>query len=138
VRLHKPLKRTPLKKQGWSGRAARTPIKKRRTKPRRGPLRDKNYLAFIRQQECVIGYSAALLRTDCRGRIEAAHVGLRGLSQKSSDHQTIPLCAGHHRIHTDSQHNLGKNFWEVHGLNRDRLMRIFRERYLDAIGFGNG
>jgi hypothetical protein len=51
--------------------------------------------------------------TTCR--IEAAHTGPHGLSQKSSDLSAIPLCARHHRTGDDSYHKLGpRKFAEVH------------------------
>src|SRR5579862_8878109 len=63
------------------------------------PARSAAYLAWIRTQPCLI----------C-GRtrwIEAAHTGLRGPAQKSSDYSAIPLCAAHHRTGRDSYHRLG-------------------------------
>jgi predicted nucleic acid binding AN1-type Zn finger protein len=33
----------------------------------------------------------------CDGAVEAHHAGERGLGQKCSDRETIPLCAAHHR-----------------------------------------
>jgi hypothetical protein len=37
----------------------------------------------------------------CGGVVEADHAGRRGLGQKCSDDQTIPLCTEHHRQRTD-------------------------------------
>jgi hypothetical protein len=62
-------------------------------------------------------------------RTEAAHVGVRGLGQKSSDRSAIPLCAEHHRLGRDSHHRLGKRFWEHHGLDRDALIAELNRRY---------
>src|SRR4029434_7903636 len=56
----------------------------------------------------------------CRTRraVEAAHTGPHGLSQKSSDLCTIPLCVKHHRTGNDSYHKLGpRRSAEVHQLN---------------------
>ena len=74
------------------------------------PVRDPEYLRFIRGQPCCV----------C-GRtwgIEAAHTGPRGLGQKASDHSCIPLCWKHHRTGRDSYHTLGRvTFSEAHSLD---------------------
>jgi hypothetical protein len=74
------------------------------------PARSAAYLAWIRTQPCVV-----CGRT---GWIEAAHTGLRGLGQKSSDYSAIPLCAVHHRTGKDSYHRLGaRQFAQTHNLD---------------------
>lgn len=101
---------------------SRSPIKRRRPgKPRRGRVRDPKYLAWLREQWCAIcefrpGSEAGT------GHIEAAHVGERGLGQKSDDRAAIPLCVRHHRTGADSHHVLGKKFWAHHRLDRDLLV----------------
>ena len=60
------------------------------------PVRDPAYLAFIRSLPC-----AVCPRTP--PRVEAAHVGRRGLGQKCSDREAIPLCSLHHQ----EQHRIG-------------------------------
>lgn len=62
-------------------------------------------------------------------RTEAAHVGQRGLSQKCSDRETIPLCAFHHRTGPESHHRLGKLFWKHHGLDRYELIRELQSQF---------
>jgi len=80
------------------------------------PARSAVYLAWIRTQPCVV----------C-GRtrwIEAAHTGLRGLGQKSSDYSAIPLCAMHHRTGKDSYHRLGaRQFAQTHNLDIHGMVR---------------
>ena len=74
------------------------------------PVRNPGYLRWIRTLPCSV----------CRTTkaVEAAHTGPHGLSQKSSDLSTIPLCAKHHRTGDDSYHQLGpRKFAEVHQLN---------------------
>jgi hypothetical protein len=74
------------------------------------PVRHPGYLQWIRSLPCSV----------CRTTraVEAAHTGLHGLSQKSSDLCAIPLCARHHRTGDDSYHKLGpRKFAEVHQLN---------------------
>jgi hypothetical protein len=81
-------------------------------KPARNPV----YLAWIRTQPCVV-----CGRTQ---RIEAAHTGLRGLGQKSSDFSTIPLCETHHRTGKDSYHRLGaRKFAQLHNLDIHNIVR---------------
>ena len=97
------------------------PRLKRPGPPRRGRVRDRKYLAWIRRFACAV----CLLNRPT----EAAHVGRRGLSQKCSDRETIPLCAEHHRNGKDSYHKLGKRFWEHHGLDRDALIGNYIHEY---------
>jgi hypothetical protein len=110
------------------------PVPKKRAQIRKGPTRDPEYLDWIRSLPCLLccrqpgGFrgSCALQNT----RTEAAHVGARGLGQKASDRETIPLCAYHHRIGATSHHTLQKHFWTHHRLDRDELVRDLNERYL--------
>ena len=54
-------------------------------------MRDKAYLAFIRQQPCCIP------NHDCQGPIDAHHAAKRsGMGLKASDHDTLPLCRQGH------------------------------------------
>ena len=106
-----------------SSRMKRTkpPNRKRPGPPRKGRLRDPKYLDWIRTQPCACcGYPG----------VEAAHVGNRGLGQKSSDHETIALCVYHHRDGPYSAHVAGKRFWELQCLDRDALIATYRARYL--------
>jgi len=114
---------------------ARTPVRRQRPgPPRKGRDHDNKYLAWIRTIPCLLcdDYSLWKLKwgayTD-QVRSEAAHVGRRGLGQKCSDRQTIPLCGEHHRFGSDSHHVLGKKFWEHHDLHRDLLIAELNTRY---------
>ncbi|HEV3332035.1 MAG TPA: hypothetical protein VG096_13680 [Bryobacteraceae bacterium] len=74
------------------------------------PVRCPGYLQWIRTFPCSV----------CRTtrQIEVAHTGPHGISQKSSDLSTIPLCRRHHRTGDNSYHRLGpRRFAAVHGLN---------------------
>jgi hypothetical protein len=108
------------------------PNAKRPGPPRRGRVIDRDYMDWIRTLQCVvcaqqvIGYWFGVQRSS---RTEAAHVGQRGIGQKSSDRETIPLCAEHHRLGKDSVHRLGKNFWQHHGIDRYALIRELQARY---------
>jgi hypothetical protein len=60
---------------------------------------------------------------------ECAHVGRRGLGQKCSDYESLPLCAVHHRTGRESHHRLGKRFWAFHCLSRVALVTELRRVY---------
>ncbi len=60
---------------------------------------------------------------------EAAHIGDRGMSQKCSDAETIPLCGEHHRTGKDSHHRLGKKFWAHWGIDKKKLLAELQEAY---------
>ena len=63
---------------------------------------------------------------------EAAHVGPRGLGQKCSDFETIPLCGHeHHREGRYSHHRMQKRFWDYHGIDRDGLIAQLQARYAE-------
>ena len=98
---------------------------------RKGRKRDQEYMEFVRGLPCAV---CSLFTSDIRWGLgiyatECAHVGERGLGQKSSDRETIPLCATHHRTGPESHHVLGKRFWDVHGINRDEVIAELQKRY---------
>lgn len=93
------------------------------------PVRDPEYLAWIRMQWCIICEYVTGSEAGTR-HVEAAHVGRRGLGQKCSDNETVPLCVRHHRTGKDSHHVLGKNFWKHHGLDRDQMVRRLINLYM--------
>jgi hypothetical protein len=81
------------------------------------PIRSKERLAFIRSLPCCVSG-----RTD---RVEAAHVGRRGMGQKSSDFETIPLNVLYHR----EQHRIGlRAFCRTYSLNLDELLTMLNEK----------
>jgi hypothetical protein len=96
------------------------------------PVRDRAYLAWLRLQTCIVAqFSGELLRTDCGGQYcEAAHMGDRGLRQKASDHDAVPLCANHHRIRPDAHHRLGKTFAAYFALDIPAIQAALRKQYL--------
>lgn len=80
------------------------------------PMRDPNYLAYIRTLPCLI----------CGiHRSESAHTGPHGLSQKSCDYSAVPLCARCHRINSDSNHALGRNWAAHHGIDLALVIKQF-------------
>lgn len=71
--------------------------------PRRPPLRDGDYLAHVRRRACCA--------CGAPPPSEAAHLGPRGIGQKTDDRRTAPLCSACHR------------YWHDHG----RLPELSRE-----------
>jgi hypothetical protein len=123
-----PLRRSvPLQRGLPPKRTA--PVRKRRSRPRRGPERSPDYLAWIRTLGCVVcarvGGGATV--------VEAAHtnaLGRRGMGQKTSDLSAIPLCTGHHREDTDSYHRLGESlFIHVQKLNLPEIVSDLNSRF---------
>ena len=107
----KPLKRTPIK---------RKPRKKQ-------PGDDPKYLAWIRTLPCEVFMRRFF--DDCSATVEAHHAGEHGYAQRAPDRTAIPLCSYHHRTGPDAVHQLGKNFWTHHGLDRDSIIKQLNERY---------
>lgn len=90
------------------------------------PVVDERYKRFIRQLPCCACGKRRWL-------IEAAHFGPRGLGQKSSDRQTLPLCRRCHRTSPISYHALGPvKFALAHKLDVggliEKLNRFYEEK----------
>jgi hypothetical protein len=82
----------------------------------RKPIQHPKYLKFVRGLPCAVS-----------GRmwgIEACHCGGRGLGQKASDLDTIPL---NRKLHTNGPHSyhvLGRvRFEDYHGVSVERIIR---------------
>jgi|SRR5208337_183137 len=90
------------------------------------PVRDPAYLAFIRSLPCAVCFRTR--------NVEAAHVGRRGMGQKSSDRETIPLCSLHHR----EQHRIGlRQFSRDYELDIPELVRQLNEKpqlFIEPVG----
>ncbi len=97
--------------------------------------KDPKYLAFLHTLPCIVPECSSknLHKWDdiASARIEAAHVGDRGLSQKCPDREALPACIWHHRTGPESLHRLGAKFWTRWGLDRAALIakhqRLFEE-----------
>ena len=86
------------------------------------PVRDTKYLAFLRKLCCVVCGSYRM--------IEAAHFGARGMGQKASDLDALPLCLKCHRTGPRSYHTLGaRRFIEAHALNVELHQQQCRDGY---------
>lgn len=105
-------------------------------------LKDKAYLEWIRNQLCCVcardgerALEEAIAERGPRRHVrqltstEAANVGERGLSQKCSDREALPICKDHHTERRDSAHKLQKQFWAHHGLNKEILIAEYNRKY---------
>ena len=123
-----PLRRSVPLQRGLPPKR-RVPVRKKRIRPRRGPDRCPEYLAWIRTLGCVICSKVSGGVTV----IEAAHtnaLGTRGLGQKTTDFSAIPLCAAHHRENPDSYHLLGEpEFLQKHGIDLKELVLRLQSRF---------
>ena len=102
------------------------PVPRFRLKPRKGQDIDEAYKAFIRSLPCLI---CGMLRCRQTTKTEAAHVGQRGLAQKCSDRETIPLCALHHREGEHAHHRMGKKFWIHWNLERSEVILRYQRMF---------
>jgi hypothetical protein len=75
------------------------------------PIRDESYLRWIRTLPC----SACVKQ---RRKVEAAHTGPHGMSQKASDYSCIPLCRVHHQEYDSGP----QAFQERHGIDVPNLV----------------
>lgn len=89
---------------------ARKPL--RRTKQSSYARRDRDFefMQWARRQPCIVRELApsafmqapdAARETPCSGRVEADHMGERGLSHKADDTTCVGICRQHHRERTD-------------------------------------
>jgi hypothetical protein len=56
-------------------------------------------MLWVKTQPCVARNQDP--RYPCGGVVEADHAGRRGMGQKCTDYETIPICTDHHRQRTD-------------------------------------
>lgn len=81
------------------------------------PTRSPAHLAFIRSLPCIVCFRER--------NIEAAHVGRRGMGQKCSDLETLPMCNTHHR----EQHRIGlRQFQRSYELDVPELLAMLQEK----------
>lgn len=124
-------------------------VKAKRAKPRRGRVIDKPYMAWMSRFPCLICAAKMLFPSSSEQLVhllvagaaywhhspcallgtEVAHVGPRGLGQKCSDRETVPLCRAHHTEGKESERALGKRFWELHGLDKAEVIAAFNGEY---------
>lgn len=86
------------------------------------PVKDCDYLKFIRRFPCVACGKSR--------RVEAAHLGPRGLSQKTSDCMALPLCFTCHQDGKNALHKVGpERFQIMHGIEFAALQAMFNRFY---------
>lgn len=106
-----------------SGRSAlkRTQVKPKRSKPRRGRVIDKDYLAWMATQPCMIS-----------GRPATVH-HVRFCGSPKDDRRTLPLAPEYHMIGFGSETSieaLGKAKFEArYGVDIEAEIREYNERY---------
>jgi DNA recombination protein Rad52 len=97
-----------LREIGQDSAYAATPARSRLLIPKETRIRDRDHLAFVARQPCLI----------CGRRPAQAHhlrfAQPRAMSLKVSDEYTVPLCNGHH----DALHRTGdeRAWWARHGI----------------------
>ena len=102
----------------------RTPIRKKRAKPRRGRVIDKDFLAWMHTQSCLVRTFPRL----CSGDLEFHHV--REFGSPKSDRRGLALCTGHHTSGETSIHKLGKReFEKIHGIDIEGAIVIYNQDY---------
>lgn len=97
-----------------------------RSATKRKAGKDPAYLSYIRSLPCCVCVALGASQTSLT---ESAHVGPRGLSQKSSDRETLPLCCSHHREGQFCQHALGRFFFQHYDLDREFLLKMYQSNY---------
>src|SRR5690606_9544285 len=78
----------------------------------------KAYHQWLRGRNCAVAQ-----RGDCWGRMEAAHTpdpASKGMGTKAADHNAIPLCQGHHKLHTEKG-------WSAIGMTRESAQSAARD-----------
>jgi hypothetical protein len=105
----------------------RTPIKRKRSKPRRGRDIDKDYMGWLHTELCIV---AAAGWHECRGRITVHHV--RRYGEPKKDRRGLPACEGHH-LHDFGEfciERIGKvKFQRRYGIDLERLIEEHNARY---------
>lgn len=91
---------------------------RKRNAPRPAWKVEKAYHQWLRGRPCAMEGKG-----ECFGRLEAAHTpdpSSKGIGTKASDHNAIPLCQGHHKLHTDKG-------WSAIGLTRESAQAMAAE-----------
>lgn len=131
------LRRTPLKRS-TKPIARRKRVKAKRATPRRGPLRDPGYRAFLREEGKCVACALHCIRhgyangcTSCvpysLGRCDPAHGPVNGMRSKGPDNEAVPMCREHHVYQTE----IGwPKFEAMYGLSRAREAALWYAAYL--------
>lgn len=97
--------------------------------PRQDPKQDSDYRTWLRTLPCIVCTAWKFNIKGYAGFIECAHFGSRGLGQKCSDREALPLCVWHHRTGPKAVHVLGRNFWMHWKLDRYELIAEHNRKF---------
>lgn len=103
------------------------------------PARDKDYLDWIRQQECIVRAHGEMTfeeHLNC-GETQAAHTGRkgRGMARKACDHEALPICRYHHLDAKRAHQRVKEADFEIfHGINLEELRVKHRAMYEEEKG----
>ena len=113
------MKRSPLPSRS-KPLARRTAVKRKRATPRRVSVdRNPEYLAWLRERQCVACARSCnpMLMEIMWPIIDAAHGPVNGRGSKGPDSGAIPLCRHHHI----EQHQIGWQLFErKYGISREK------------------
>jgi hypothetical protein len=102
----------------------RTPIKKRRSKTRRGPLRDAKYRRWLTAERCAVSQNLLTGRF-CDPMCDAAHTENNGMASKGPDFSCAPLCRSHH-----AEYDAGREAFETkYGIDMKKVAAEHWARY---------
>lgn len=102
-------------------------IRKIRSKPRRGRIRDKHYLAWIHTQPCIV---SGMIHIERSAHVEAHHVRRHG--EQKNDYRTVPLLARFHRLTSGGELTVehGKQrFEQAYGVNIEAEIARLNAKY---------
>ena len=107
----------------------RSPIRKKRTKPRRGRVIDKDFLAWLARDRCAVHGD----RVCPGGWLGMTIHHVREFGSPKNDRHTLLLCAPTHLQTIDSEQSieaLGKTKWQkFHNVNIKAKIIDYNERY---------
>lgn len=110
----------------------RAPIKRRRTKPRRGPMRCKAYRDWLKWHVCVANVMHRLSDYPTGGlNCDPAHTQNNGMSSKGPDSSCAPLCRRHHREYDAGR----KSFEAKYSVDMSALAAAHWKRFCEETGF---
>lgn len=88
---------------------------RRKNAPRPAWKVEKAYHKWLRGRPCHKAKAGG-----CWGKMEAAHTpdpGSKGMGTKAADHNAMPLCSAHHKLHTDKG-------WSAIGLTKETAREV--------------
>lgn len=138
----KPISRKPKKRKSPALRALRQTKTLGRSAVSKGPARDPEHLARVREHPCLIQHYEPSLAT-CYGAVQAhhcRHIRQRTMGKRVSDYFTVPLCVRHHILLHEGDEDA---FWDGFFINPRFFIRTFSkegaaelERIEQRIGSG--